>query len=65
MTYLKAYFIALFRLLAISLVLFGFGVLLFDIPSEDYFLLLYIVVTAAVAGPVGIWIEKRENGQNS
>ena len=64
MTYIKAYLVALFRLLAISLVFLGFGSLLVSIPNDACFLLLYIIVTAAVAGPIGVWIEKRPNAKS-
>ncbi|HEY5235414.1 MAG TPA: hypothetical protein VIJ14_04475 [Rhabdochlamydiaceae bacterium] len=64
MTYVKAYFVALFRLLAISLVLLGFGSLLVDIPYEAYLLLLYVDAVAAVAGPIGVWIEQRSDAKS-
>ena len=63
MTYLKSYFVALFRLLVISLVSLSFGNLLVNVPTEFYIIFTYISVLTAFAGPIGIWIEGRVNAK--
>ena len=62
MTYIRAYLIALGRLLVIS----GAAFFLFRLaggPEWTSVFLVYVSITAAVAGPIGVWIEDRSNAK--
>lgn len=62
MIYLKAYIVALCRLLVIS----GFGLLLSQlvgITDQIAIFFLYVSVAAAVAGPIGVAINRKNDAK--
>jgi hypothetical protein len=59
MTYLWAYLVAFVRLFVIVGVSYFVAYTLMDMDLRPLIgLLWYIVVTAALAGPIGVWIDK-------